>query len=336
MFSACRPSYGHAVRVVIAGMGSAIGTAVARILEANKAVDEILGFDLEPPRRWLQRAEFHFCRPEDTARVVRLVTEFAPTVVVHCWVFEPRARSSPGQARARTVAGTESLLNAIEAASPEAAIERLVVRSSASLFGHRAAAPSDVPRPTTTFGRMVQRVERRSTEVGEAVGATVVPVRLAAVTSSSLPNPLGRYLRLPVVPVPINGHKFAVIHLEDAATVIAAAATSRCSGPINAVAADPVTAMEAVMIGGRVPLPVLPIALRLGRTIAELAGTPMPEHVAELLTRCQPMTPTDLTERLGITLRYRTPEVLEDLYSLGRLVEVESLGSPYIDVEAPG
>lgn len=316
------------MRVVVAGMGSAIGTAVTRLLEANPDVEAILGFDLEPPRRWLRRAEFHFCRPEDTTRVEQLIADFSPTTIIHCWVFEPRARSSPGQARARTVAGTESLLRALgNLATGTAKPDRIVVRSDVSVYGHQSArsvppTTDDAPQPTTTFGRMVERVERRSTEVGEAIGASVIPVRLAAITASTLPNPLGRYLRLPAVPVPITGRRFGVVHLEDAAAVIAATAVAQCTGPINVCAPDPVTPIEAVALGGRLPLPVLPLALRLGRSIAELAGTPLPEHVAELLTRGQVVTPTDLSERLGISLTYTTPEVIADLYSLGRIVDI--------------
>jgi len=236
------------VRVLVAGMGSAIGTGIARALEANDDVDAIAGFDLEPPRRWMRRADFQFARPGDGERVTRIVGEFEPTIVVHAWVFEPRARSSPGQARARTVAGTETLLGALQKVG---SVEHLAVRSGISVYGRgsgttRMPSVDAVPRPTTTFGHMLARVEERSEQVAQELGATMGAVRLAPIMASHLPNPLGRYLRLPIVPVPITTKRFGVVHLEDAAHVVAAAATQRHVGPLNVIASDPVTALEAV------------------------------------------------------------------------------------------
>lgn len=317
------------MRVLVAGMGSAIGTGVASALEQNKHVKEICGFDLEPPRRWMRRAEFHFARPGDGERVTRIITDFQPTIVIHAWVFEPRARSSPGQARARTVAGTESLLGALSRVDT---VQHITVRSGVSVYGRGrstgAIATTDSPvRPTSTFGQMLARVERRAEATAEQLGATVSAVRVAPIMASHLPNPLGRYLRLPVVPVPITTRRFGVVHLADASAAIAAAATAQTPGPLNVMAADPVTALEAITHGRRVPVPVLPVAFRLGRHLAELSGTPLPEHIVETLSRGMLVEPSDLRS-LGVTMKYTTPEVLKDLYSAGRLLDVE------VDAEA--
>lgn len=305
-------------------MGSAIGTSVTRALERNDAVEAIVGFDLEPPRRWMQRADFRFARPGDTDRVERIVTEFGPTHVIHAWVFEPRARSSPGQARARTVAGTETLLRALERVDT---VEHLTVRSGASVYGTGRGTPkrptvTTHPRPTSYFGDMLARVEERCAGSAGTLGAGFAAVRVAPIMASHLPNPLGRYLRLPVVPVPITNRRFGVVHLVDAGSAIAAASTNRHVGPLNVMAPGPVTALEAATIGRRLPVPVLPIALRLGRPLAELAGTPLPEHITELLSRGGIVEPSDLAA-LGVTITRTTTEALQNLYSAGRLIDVD-------------
>lgn len=317
------------MRVLIAGMGSAIGTGVASALEQNTKVKEICGFDLEPPRRWMRRAEFHFARPGDGERVTRIITDFQPSIVIHAWVFEPRARSSPGQARARTVAGTESLLGALNRIET---VKHITVRSGVSVYGRGRSTPTVATtdtalRPTSTFGQMLARVERRCEATADQLGATMAAVRVAPIMASHLPNPLGRYLRLPVVPVPITTRRFGVAHLADASAAIAAAATAQQSGPLNVMAPDPVTPIEAITYGRRVPLPVLPMAFRMGRHLAELSGTPLPEHIVETLSRGQVVEASDLTS-LGVTMKYSTPEVLKDLYAAGRLLDVE------VDAEA--
>jgi len=283
------------VRVLVAGMGSAIGTGVALALEKDARVEAITG------------------------------CEFKPTVVVHAWVFEPRARSSPGQARARTVAGTETLLGAI---SKVGTVEHLAVRSGVSVYGTGRGTPSrpnvdTLPRPTSTFGDMLSRVEERCNQTANAIDATVAAVRLAPIMASHLPNPLGRYLRLPVVPVPLTTNRFGVVHLVDASATIAAAATHQHDGPLNVMASGAVTPIEAITVGRRIPLPVLPPVFRLGRVLAEIPGTPVPEHVAELLSKGGVVEPSDLSE-IGITMSRTTKAALKDLYSAGRLIDVDT------------
>jgi nucleoside-diphosphate-sugar epimerase len=308
-------------------MGSAIGTNIAACLEADPAVTALAGMDLEPPRRFLPTADFHFVQPGDAARVTEIVTNFKPTVVVHAWVFEPRARSSPGQARVRTMAGTESLLGALRHVD---SVERIAVRSGVAIYGRgRASAEEpgvdEPPRPTTTFGTMLTRVEDRCREVADSLGATAVSVRLASVMASNLPNPLGRYLRLPVVPTPITTKRFGVVHLGDAARVVSAAATSPTpiDVPLNVMAADPVTPLQAVTIGRRPSLPIAPFVFRAGRLLGEVAGTPIPEHVTELLSRGQVVAPTDTDAALGVPLRRSTPDAISDLYAAGRLITID-------------
>ena len=312
------------MRVLVAGMGSAIGTSVARALERSDQVEAIAGFDLEPPRRWMRRADFQFARPGDNDRVSRIVAEFQPTVVVHAWVFEPRARSSPGQARARTVAGTESLLRAISRVD---SVEHIVVRSGVSVYGSGRGTPErptidTLARPTSTFGDRLARVEERTAQAATELGATMSAVRLAPIMASHLPNPLGRYLRLPVVPIPMTTRRFGVLHLVDAGTSIAAAATHKHEGTLNVMASGPVTPLEAITIGRRVPVPMLPAAFRLGRFLAEIPGTPLPEHIVEVLSRGGVVTPSDMS-KLGVTMTRTTKEALQDLYSAGRLIDVD-------------
>lgn len=304
-------------------MGSAIGTNIAMKIAQNPQVESVVGFDLEPPRRWIPRGEFHFAQPGDAARVDEIVAAARPEIVVHAWVFEPRARSSPGQARSRTVAGTESLLGACARVD---SVERFVVRSSTSIYGARSGEPPTVQspaRPTSTFGEIVAHVESRVGDVADQLGADVVPVRLAPVMASNLPNPLGRFLSLPVVPIPLTSRRFGVVHLGDAMRVIAAAATQPGAAPINVMAADPVTPLQAVTIGRRVPLPTLPMLFRAGRLLGEIPGTPIPEHVAEVLSRGSVVEATDTETVLGVPMRRTTPQAITDLYSAGRLIEID-------------
>lgn len=313
------------MRVLVAGMGSAIGTNVALRLSMDPQVRALSGFDLEPPRRYIPDAGFHFARPGDARRIHEIVRDFTPDVIVHTWVFEPRARSSPGQARTRTIAGTEALLGAAQQVE---SVRRIVVRSGVSIYGAGRGRPEapDVDtaaRPTTHFGTILADVEERCAEVADQLGAASVPVRLASIMASNLPNPLGRYLRLPIVAVPFTSKRFGAVHLGDAVRTLAATATSDIDHPINVMAAKPLTALQAVTIGSRVAVPIPPRLFRAGRILGEVPGTPIPEHLAELLARGQVVTPTDVSSLLGVDIKRTTPETVADVYSAGRVIKVD-------------
>src|SRR5688572_12950032 len=114
------------MRVLLTGLGGELGTRVALLLEARPEVEAIAGIDIEPPRRFLARTDFHRVDPRARARNVAIVRDFEPTAVVHLGTYEPNARCSPRAAVERTEAGTIGVLGA--AAECEG-LDRIVVRS---------------------------------------------------------------------------------------------------------------------------------------------------------------------------------------------------------------
>lgn len=303
------------MRVLVTGMGGELGTRVAMLLEAHRDVEAVVGIDVEPPRRHLRRAEFHRVDPRDEVRTVATVRSLEPDAVVHLGVYEPHARSSPRRAEERTVAGTDTLLSTL---ATMGGIQRVVVRSGIEVYGRRRGRPavpdeSVVPEPTSTFGRMVARVENiAATTCGTA---TLAVLRMAPVVGPHFPSPLGRYLRLPVVGCDaLADPAFSVLHQEDAARAVVHALVAGAHGTWNVVGPGAVTPLQAVRLGSRLPIPVAPPAWPLARRAAELAGAPVPDHVTELLRRGRSADGSSITRDLGFQCAYSTPEVVKDLY----------------------
>jgi UDP-glucose 4-epimerase len=146
---------------------------------------------------------------------------------------------------------------------------------------------------------------------------------LAPVVGPHQPSPLGRYLRLPVVPLPGTGSSpFALVHPDDAARALAAAAFAvDLAGPHNVVAPGTTTPWRVVRAGRRAPLVV--VGPRWGppwlavRRVAELLGTPVPDHVLELLRRGRQARVTPRLRDLGGTPVHNTVSIIEDLYAWG-------------------
>jgi UDP-glucose 4-epimerase len=279
------------VRAFITGMGTQLGAAVAALLEDDPAMDTIVGVDTDPPRARLRSAQFHRVDGRDGERLAALVREVSPTVVLHLGVFEPGGRWLSPAAERRTRAGTEALFRAVVDVR---SVKRVVVRSGIEVYG-RGRGRADVPdetmpaRPSSSFGRSMLRVEQIATSAAKATGAGYLALRFAPIVGPHQPSPLGRYLRLPVVPVPLRPQPFTLLHPDDAARATAAAVPADVGGVLNVVAPGSITAWQAARHGRRVPVPIAGPTWGPGwqgvRRIGEVLGAPVPDHVIELLRR---------------------------------------------------
>lgn len=308
------------MRVLITGMGGEIGTRLARRLEQRADVDALAGIDFEPPRRRLERAEFHWLRPSDRDGIVDLVTAFEPDSVVHMGIYEPHGRSTPEQAHQRTIEGTSTLLECLDVVG---SVQRIVVRSGIEVYGRGHDAPiepdEDAPRdPTSQFGRFLVTVEDEVTTWAESAGANVGCLRFAPVSGAHMPSPLARYLRMPLVPVGWPGAPhFSLVHVDDVAVAIAAALEHDIDEAVNVVGHGSLTPCEAVRLGNRIAVPVIGPALRFAGVVTEFLGNPLPDHTRELLTRGRLADGSRAEKVLGVEPALSTADVVGDIYEWG-------------------
>ncbi|MBI2710846.1 MAG: NAD-dependent epimerase/dehydratase family protein [Actinobacteria bacterium] len=314
------------MRVVVSGMGGELGTRVTNLLEAHPGVEAVMGIDLDPPRRRIPRATFHRVDPRDRRRVVPLVEGFAPTAVVHLGVYEPNARSAPATAAALTEAAA---VNVLGAAARCRTLDRIVVRSGLEVYGRARGAPIRPDehvetRPTCAFGRSLQRVEHVASAAARQAGVPAARLRLATVVGPHVPSPLGRYLRLPVVPIGAwSALPFSLLHQEDAAAACVRALETGADGALNVVGPGAVTADQAVRLGGRVPVPVIGPGWLVARMAAELFGAPLPDHVRELLVRGRCGDGARARAVLGFEPAQSTTDVVHQLYEWAEVVQLD-------------
>jgi UDP-glucose 4-epimerase len=276
------------VRVFITGVGGALGSRVAQLVESLREVEAVAGLDVVAPRRELRRTEVSVVDPRERRVVTQAIRRFEPTAIVHLGIYEPNARATPRVAADRTTSGTTTALGA---AAENESLDRIVIRSGLEVYGRRngaAQVPDEtvVPDPTTAFGRTLLRAEQVAQATADSVGATCSVLRFASIVGPDVPSPLARYLRLPVVPVNgIPDAPFSLLHADDAARAIVAALRLRLDGPINVAGPGAVTAFQTVLMGGHTPLPIIGPWWALARAISNRLGSPVPEHLLELLQR---------------------------------------------------
>ncbi|MGQ0804440.1 MAG: NAD-dependent epimerase/dehydratase family protein [Actinomycetota bacterium] len=305
------------MRVLITGLGGELGTRLAQLLEARDDVTEIVGTDIDPPRRRLRRSEFTRIDPRDRDRLVDFVTDFAPSAVAHYGVYEPDSRVGPRDARELTEACTTAILGA---ATRTGKLDRVVVRSGLEVYGRgrgRPLVPAEdaTPAPTTAYGRSCLDVETAAVALGRHHDVPVAALRLAPVVGSHVPSPLGRLLRLPAVPVPAFADPaFSVLHQMDAARAFLEALVRGYDGPLNVVGPGAASPGQAVRLGGRVPVPVVGPAWAVARRVAEIAGAPVPGHVVELMRDGRAGDGSRAIDALGLSDLRPTQDVLAELF----------------------
>jgi UDP-glucose 4-epimerase len=306
-------------------MGSELGSLVALMMERERWVGELVGLDIDPPRRRLRRATFHRVEPMDRRRTATIVRDFDPHVVVHIAVWEPNARAHPGDAARWTSAAAVGVLGA---AAECRSLEHLVVRSGIAVYGRRRGAatrPDEAvaPDPTAAFGRSLLAVETTAVDAARTADVPATHVRLAPVIGPHVPSPLGRVLRLPVVPVSLLADPaFSVIDDQDAARALVAAAARRVDGAVNVVSPGAVTATQAVRMGGRLPVPLLGPEWRLASVVTSALGAPIPEHIHELFHRGGTADGSFALEALGVRPDRSTPDVVRALYEWATVIHL--------------
>lgn len=304
-------------RVFVSGVGGELGTQIASLLEDEPWVGALAGIDADPPRSRFKRTTFHRIHPDEHDRIVSTVIDFDPHVLVHVGVWEPDARANPKLAAELTDRAATSILGA---AAECPSLEHVVVRSGIEIYGSgrgRLTRPDEFApvRPTSEWGNTVADIERTAASVADRVGVTVGAVRLASVIGPHVPSPLGRLLRQPAVPFNVLGDpSFAVIRQNDAARAIVAAARERLGEPVNVVASESITVMQAARRGRRLPVPTFGPQWPITRRLSHLAGAPIPDHVAELLANGRLADNGRMRELLGIVPEQTTPEVIDSLY----------------------
>ena len=119
-------------RVLITGVGSYLGTELARRLERDPEIDYVAGLDTRPPQAKLERTDFLDADIRNPVITKLLPQAEVDTVVHNQIVRQPGEGMSPRQMHDINVIGSLQLLSACEK-SPS--IRTIVIRGSAGIYG---------------------------------------------------------------------------------------------------------------------------------------------------------------------------------------------------------
>ncbi len=305
--------------VLVTGVSRDLGGRFARSICTDPEVDRVVGVDVVPPRHDL--GDVRFVRADIRNPVIaKVIAAEEVDSVVHLGVIAtPRGAGGRTSMKEINVIGTMQLLAACQQA---AGVERLIVKSSAGVYGSSAKDPAMfsedmAPRrmPRSGFGKDSVEVEgyvrgfaRRRPDVD------VTTLRCANLIGPRIETSLTRYFSLPVIPTVLGyDARLQFCHEDDALAVLHHALSAGVPGTFN-VAGDGVLMLsQAVRRLGRPSVAVPAAALGLlGSLVPQARRADLTTEHAAFLTHGRGVDTTRMRQLLGFEPSATTASAFDD------------------------
>ncbi len=311
-------------RVLITGVGSYLGTALARALEVDPDVEQVFGMDNRAPVGELGATELIDADIRDPG-IANLIPRTGVDTIVHNHIVR---RAGPGMSERRmhdvNVIGSLQLLAACERVPT---LRTIVIRGSAGIYGAEPAAPQFFTEEMTQLYPLRTRFQRDVAEIENLFGTfarrhpavTCTMLRYQHSIGPTVRTELTRYLSLPVVPAYLGfDPRIQVIHETDALAALVAAVRTPVKGPVNVAAPGTIGLTRMVRLAGRpslpIPAPFFANATEVGRRLGLVDFSP---DFRRLLRYGRGVDTTRLRDEVGFTPLHTTADAVAD-YVAGR------------------
>lgn len=277
--------------VLVTGVSSPLAAGVAQTLSKEPGVRRVIGADSSPPPSGTTGVGYQHVDLHDGS-LDRIVAESGAELVLHLGLDTEK-----GPNREDNLLGTMRVLGA---AQRSATVQRLVVRSSATLDADDAA---EVERHT-------RGLQRRRPDLSVAV------LKFANLIGPSVDTPLTRYMDSRVVPTVMGRDpRVQFLHEDDGAEALVRMALSDRTGFFDVSAADAVPLSHCLRRIGGQRLPVPARGLRVLRGVAkhgriDYASSSAARAVGAGLTASR-LDPAPLSRALDWVPAYSSAEAFE-------------------------
>ncbi|GAC82826.1 putative nucleotide-sugar epimerase [Gordonia paraffinivorans NBRC 108238] len=308
--------------VLVTGASTFIGGYLVARLAANPDIERVLAVDSRVPRKDLLRrmgcAEFLRLDIRRPTIAKALATYDVDTVVHAATSIVDTAPHSSAIKEFNVV----SAMQVCAACQRTPSVKRLVLRSTAMVYGASAHDPSHFSEETRArrepkhgYGRDLLDVEGYVRGLGRRrPDIAITIVRPQAMLGPRINTRMSSYLSLPVVPTVIGYQpRLQFLHEEDALAAMEHATLAGKAGTFNVAGEGVVTLTQAIRRIGHIELPV-PAGLLapISGVFQDLRSAKLRSSQTEFLTYGRVLDTTRMRTELGFVPKYTTLETLDD------------------------
>ena len=321
------------MRILVTGLGSHLGSRVARALEQEPSVEVVVGVDADEPRLPLTTTEF--VRVDSSYSIVqRIAAATRVDTILHLGAITDSTEVGRRALHETNVIGTANVV----AAAAGGTVRKLVVKSSAHIYGSSFDDPywfrEDTPRkrpPEDGLERSLLESDDMVRELAEDDRRVMVTrLRYADVLGGEVGSPFSRVLQLPVVPEILGfDPRLQFLHEHDAVAAIIFATLNQVPGVFNVAGAGVMPWSEVCAAVGkrRVPLPPLLTASAV-EPLRRLRIAAIPKETLRLL-RYGRAIDTSRYQRAGFRFTHTTASAVDAFAQLLRLRSSASDATEY-------
>jgi UDP-glucose 4-epimerase len=306
-------------RVLITGVGSHVGCALARALERDPEVDYVAGLDTRGPPASLERTELIDADIRNPV-IARLIPQAEVDTVVHNQIVRrPGPGMSPRTMHDINVIGSLQLLAACEKAE---SIRTIVIRGSAGIYGSEPHAPQFFDEGMARLFPMRTRFQRDVAEIENYFetysrrhpGVVCTMLRYQPSVGPSLDTQVTRYLHLPLVPTYLGfDPRIQLVHEADALGALVAAVKRPVRGAVNVAAPGTIGLTRMIRMARRPSLPLVsPLFGPVTQAGRRLGMPGFSDDFRRLLRYGRAVDTTRLGEEIGYRPTLSTVEAVRD------------------------
>ena len=304
--------------VLVTGVSRHLGGSYAQKLSEDPSIERIIGVDVVPPPHDIGRAEFVRADIRNPT-IGRVMTQAKVDTVVHMSVIAtPTSAGGRASQKEINVIGTMQLLAACQKSDT---IERLVVKSSTSVYGSSPRDPAlftedmnPKAMPRLGFGKDSVEVEgyvrgfsRRRPDVDVSM------LRFANAMGPRIHTALTDYFALPMIPAQLGfDARLQFLHEDDLTSAMVLATTGPAVGIVNVAGDGFLTLSQCAAILGRPVFPVIGGTGLIGSTIKRWGIAEFPTDQLALLAYGRGVDTTRMRALLGFEPEYTTRETFDD------------------------
>ncbi|MFL6288808.1 MAG: NAD-dependent epimerase/dehydratase family protein [Actinomycetes bacterium] len=316
--------------VLVTGVSRYLGGRLARQLGQRPDVERVVGVDVIPPASDIGNAEFVRADIRNPV-IAKVIKAAAVDTVVHMNVIATPVHAGGRSAMKEiNVIGTMQLLAACQRA---ASVERLVVKSSAAVYGVSPKDPAKfteemeaVRLPRSGFAKDSVEVEgyvrgfaRRRPDVAVSI------LRFANIMGPGIDTPMTRYFSLPLVPTVLGfDGRMQFTHEDDALAAMETATWGSSPGTYNVGGEGVLMLSQAIAMSGRINMPLPRPLASVARDVVRRSGyIDFTSEQIEYLKYGRGIDTSRIRERLGFTPQFSTLETFESFlqaHPMGRVL----------------